>query len=106
MQVILSKPITGYRRESWDIEQYWYRPKTHADAGDTLDVILRNKTHFICDSKYYPGTDIVVFPKQCAEVLTNRQSIEDDDDKFYGVHEEPDEIQLKDDIFDPDELEY
>jgi hypothetical protein len=107
MQVILSKPIIGYRREFEDTVQDWSKPRTHADAGDILDVIIHNKTNFICDSKYYPGTDIIVLKSQCAEVLTDRQSIDDaDDEKFYGVYEEPDEIQLKDDIFDPDELEY
>lgn len=107
MQIILSKPIIGYRREFGDTVQNWLVPQTHADAGDVLDIILRNKTYFICDSKYYPGTDIIVLKSQCEEILTDNQKIDDsEDEKFYGIYEEPDEIQLKDDIFDPDELEY
>lgn len=107
MQVILSKPIVGYRRESEDLVQDWSKPRTHADVGDTLDVIIRNKTHFICDSKYYPNEDIIVYPKQCAEILIEKEHIdESEEERYYGTYEEPIKTQLTNDIFDPDELEY
>jgi len=108
MQVILSKDIIGIKRDSCE-------PILHAKEGDILDVILRNKTHFICDSLYFPNTAIVVFPSQCEEVLTEKD-IEDEfaPEKYYNVYEEP-EIEsridkakkiLNDDISDPEEFEY
>ena len=94
MQVILSKDIFGYVGDA---------PRVHAHKGETLDVILQNKTHFICDSIIYPDTAIIVFPSQCKEVLVR---VEEEDryapEKYYNTYVEPDEI-IKNDLSDQDE---
>ena len=86
MQVILSKPIVGrHSGDNGKIESRMY-----AMEGEILDVILQNKTHFVCDSKTYPNTSIIVFPSQCREVLVKKD--EEDmyaDEKYYNVYEEP-----------------
>lgn len=104
MQVILSKNIIGYSQESGEA-------RLHASKGDLLDVILRNKTHFICDSINYPETWIVVFPSQCAEILTEEDKEDEfSPEKYYNIYEEPytEEVKnkLNNDLSDPEELEY
>ena len=37
----------------------------HAYTDDILQVILHNKTHFICNSIHYPKDEIIVFNSQC-----------------------------------------
>jgi hypothetical protein len=98
MQVILSKPIVGrHTDDNGKIESRMY-----AMQGETLDVILQNKTHFICDSNTYPNTSIIVFPNQCKEVLINKEDEVDmfADEKFYNVYEEPEEKLETNDEFD------
>ena len=96
MQVILSKDIYGIADGML---------RKHASQGDLLDVILRNKTHYICDSVFYPDSTIVVFNSQCADVLFDREE-EDEQapERYYNTYEEPEEI-VSNDIFDPDEVE-
>jgi hypothetical protein len=82
MKVLLKDSIIGYRKESKDNPQEWDSPKIHALPGDLLPVILKNETHFICDSKVYPGEAIIVFPSQCEEIIaevdTEKQLPEED----------------------------
>jgi hypothetical protein len=101
MQVILSKPILGFYKNDDGI----YTSRKHAEEGDTLDVIIKNKTHFICDSLVFPETAVAVFPSQCSEIIIEKEKIDEhSEERYYNVYEEP--IILKNDIFDPDELEY
>lgn len=94
MKVILKTPIYGYGGENKT------SVRMHADVGDELSVILRNKTHFICDSLYYPGLAIAVFPSQCEELRIEREIQKRDDsdiEKYYHVYESKN----KRDIDDP-----
>ena len=96
MQVILSKDIYGIAEGML---------RMHAAKGEILNVILRNKTHYICDSVFYPDTTIAVFHSQCADVLFDRE--EEDEhapEKYYNTYVEPEEP-LRNDIFDPIEIE-
>ena len=100
MQVILSKPIVGrHSGDNGKIESRMY-----AMEGEILDVILQNKTHFVCDSNTYPNTSIIVFPSQCKEVLIDKENEEDmfAAEKYYNVYEEPEE---KLDILSNDEFD-
>lgn len=109
MQVILSKPVVGlYKDDSGE-----YQSRRHADEGDLLTVILHNKTHFICDSMYFPETPIAVFPSQCADIITEKEKTEDfAEEKYYNVYEDNEVISyidkakslLNNDTFDPDEF--
>ena len=96
MQVILSKDIYGIAEGMLRI---------HAAKGEILNVILRNKTHYICDSSVYPDTAIVVFPSQCSDVVYGKEE-EDEQapEKYYNTYVEPEEP-LRNDIFDPIEIE-
>jgi hypothetical protein len=90
MRILLEKPIQGFRREFNETVQDWSRPRLHADAGDALKVILQNTnpTHYICDSKYYPGEYIYVFPSQCS-VIPEVDTVDDHEiEKYYQVYEE------------------
>ena len=98
MQVILSKDVYGFIGNN--------SSRIHAHSGDKLDVILRNKTHFICDSLVHPNTAIVVFPSQCQEILIEK-NIEDEHafEKYYHVYDNPIN-RLNNDLFDSNEEEY
>jgi hypothetical protein len=103
MKVILSKSINGFYKD----DEGNVKSRIHASPGDILQVILHNKTHFICDSVLFPETSIVVFPNQCEEMIIEKdKSTEFEDEQYYGVYVEPEkQILLKNDLFDPDELE-
>jgi hypothetical protein len=95
MKVQLKKPVIGCQKISEGVVE-----RTHADEGDVLDVILHNKTHYICDSKHFPGWHIAVFPSQCLDTIEDLV-IEDEhaDEKYYHVYEKPSKKNLVDDPF-------
>ena len=104
MQVILSKPVIGhYKDDNGDIIS-----RTHASSGDILDVILKNETHFICDSLYFSRTPIAVFPSQCEEILIEEEKEDEYKyEKYYNVYSKPEKVTLlNNDISYPEELEY
>lgn len=83
MKVHLKTPIYGYEHGCT------VPHRKLADAGDTLDVILNNKSHFICNSN---GITIVVFPSQCEEIVMEQELKAEDKfefEKYYHVYEEP-----------------
>ena len=98
MKVRINKQIIGYTREG----KYTY-PRQHAVEDDVLDVILRNETHFVCDSLRYPGTPLIVFPSQCFEIISEEEELIREDEKnrrlekYYNVYQTID----KPDIDDP-----
>jgi len=72
--------------------------RLHADEGDSLKVIFQNPTHFICESKYYEGLEVVVFPSQVAEVIREKDIYTDEYDieKYYHVYEDKNKTNLDD----------
>lgn len=71
--------------------------RIHANEGDTLDVIFKNDTHYICDSKYFPSNQIVVFNSQVADVIEEVSAVDPFDlEKYYHTYEEFDKTQLDD----------
>jgi hypothetical protein len=57
MKLTLLKDVKGICKDS-------NSERLHAKAGDVLNVLLRNETYYVCDSKYYPNEDIIVFKSQ------------------------------------------
>lgn len=104
MKVCVKVPITGYVRDpiSFTVDQLV--PRIHADVGDTLTVILNNNSHYICDSMYFPGTHIAVFPSQCSQIIKEaalkpQEEEEHDIEKYYNVYEKP--IKKQESLDDP-----
>jgi hypothetical protein len=97
MQVILSKDIYGYDGTV---------RRAHASKGDTLKVIFRDKTHFICDSLNYPNETVAIFHTQCKEILFDKEE-EDEQapEKYYNTYVEPEQV-IGDDISNTDESQY
>jgi hypothetical protein len=93
MKIHLNKPIYGIRNGTES-------KILHADKGDILTVILHNPTHFICDSKYYPNTHIVVFKSQCDEII-KEVDIEDtlSPERYYHVLEDSSKSNLDDPFY-------
>jgi hypothetical protein len=104
MQVILSKPVIGFYKD----DEGNSKSRMHAEEGDTLDVILRNETHFICDSLFYSDTAIAVFPSQCTEVVVKEEPQDEyAEERYYHVYSKPEkQIKPSYDLFDSDESEY
>ena len=97
MQVILSKDIYGLADGML---------RMHAEKGDTLRVILHNRSHYICDSSIYPDIPIAVFPSQCTDVLFDKEEIDEQaPEKYYNTYVEPEQI-IGDDISNTDESQY
>ena len=97
MQVILSKDIYGLGDGML---------RMHAKKGDILDVILHNKTHFICDSCVYPETAIVVFPSQCTDIIHEKEEMDEQaPEKYYNTYIAPEQL-LNDDISNTDDYQY
>jgi hypothetical protein len=97
MQVILSKDIYGLGKGIRCL---------HAEKGEILNVILHNRTHYICDSSIYPEVPIAVFPNQCSEVIYDK--VEEDEqapEKYYNTYVEPEQV-IEDDISNTDETQY
>jgi len=99
MKLLLNENIYGI--EGYDDSRNPVR-RLHADRGDILPVILRNPTHFICDSKYYSGNHIIVFPSQVSEVLKEPLTVQDDYydiEKYHNTYEDvTTKIDLKNDL--------
>lgn len=62
MKLVLSKNVKGINTNDG-------MERLHAKAGDVLPVLLRKGINaFICESVYYPNTEIVVFKSQIAKI--------------------------------------
>ena len=72
--------------------------RLHADEKDVLPVIFQNPTHFICESKYYPGLHIPVFHSQVENVIREKDVYTDEYDieKYYHVYEDKSKHDLDD----------
>jgi hypothetical protein len=57
MKLVLKKAVIG-------IVQGKNETRLHALAGDVLFILLRNPTHYICDSLRYPNEHVIVFKNQ------------------------------------------
>jgi hypothetical protein len=65
MKLVLKKAVIGNIQGKNET-------RLHANAGDVLFILLRNPTHYICDSLYYPNEHVIVFKSQI------EREIEDD----------------------------
>lgn len=71
----------------------------HAEKNDVLQVIFRNDTHFVCDSKNYPDRGIIVFNSQCNIIDRAGEDIVEDphaEEKYYHVYEDQSNLKLDD----------
>lgn len=98
MKVMLNKPIVSSMRDG--AKAY---SRTHADTGDVLQVIFRNKTHYICESLRYPHEQIVVFNSQVDATIDEPdvQSIMEDEEYYASLATANDanNIPVTDDLF-------
>lgn len=92
MKLLLSKDVKGVNTNTKET-------RLHASAGDVLFVLLRRiDGSFICESKYYPEDEVVVFKGQIKEIIS-------DDIPSNEEHTEGDDILLDFDMSDTGESE-
>ena len=102
MKVCLNKTIFGTTIQGENSIK-----RKHAEPGDVLDVILNNPTHYICDSKHFPGEHIVVFHNQGVMIAEEADISIDDhaDEKYYHVYEDNNKTDLDDPFYNAFEYE-
>lgn len=102
MRIRLKQPIIGYKKGN-EIESF-----LHADENDIVQVIFRNDTHFVCDSKRFPNREMIVFNSQCNIIdRAGKDIIEDPhaEEKFYHVYEDQSNQKLNDPFYTAFEFE-
>ena len=82
MQLLLSKNVEGYSRES-------NNTRLHGKSGDVLFVLLESEKYYVCDSKYYANQAVIVFKNQVERVIkdvvpTNEESTSADEYPISG----------------------
>ena len=82
MKVKLKTDIIGYNQVNYE------EKRVHASKGDVLKVLLNNGCNFICDSVKYPQEQIVLFPSQVNEVISEFKTLDElefEENLEYGI---------------------
>jgi hypothetical protein len=68
MQLLLSKNVEGINRLTNET-------RLHGKSGDVLFILLVSNTYYVCDSKYFPNQEIIVFKSQVERLLIEANGV-------------------------------